>query len=176
MPAEKLIFIDETGAATNMARPRGRAPRGERLVVAVPHGHWRSTTLVAAPDLRGVRCGNVFDGPLDGACFEAFVGRTLLPTLGAGDVVIADNLSGHKGRRVRELVESAGARPLFLPPQGPDFNPIGNAFSKVKGALRSAAARTVDALWGSVQPALDLVAAGDAAGYFGHCGYPLDPG
>jgi transposase len=169
----RLVFIDETWAKTNMTRPRGRCPAGERLVAAVPHGHWRTTTLVAALDRRGVRCSMTLDGAVNRAAFEAFVEQVLVPTLVPGDVVVLDNLSSHKGPRVRDLVGAAGATVLYLPPYSPDLNPIEPAFAKLKHPLRSAGHRTVDALWRDVQRMLDRITPGDAAHFFRHCGYPL---
>jgi len=169
----RLVFIDETWAKTNMTRARGRAPVGERLVAAVPHGRWRTTTLVAALGHAGVRCAMTLDGPVNRAAFEAFVATVLVPTLAAGDVVVMDNLSSHKGPRVRELVEAAGATLVYLPPYSPDLNPIEMAFSKLKQLMRSAAHRTVDALWRDVQRMLDLITPDDAANFIRHCGYTL---
>lgn len=169
----RLVFVDETWAKTNMTRPRGRAPVGERLVAAVPHGHWKTTTLVAALDRRGVRCSATVDGAVNGQIFEAFVGQVLVPSLSAGDVVVMDNLSSHKGAGVRRAVESAGASVLYLPPYSPDLNPIEMAFAKLKGLMRSAGHRTIDALWKDVQRMLDLVTSCDAAGFLRHCGYTL---
>ena len=169
----RLVFVDETWAKTNMARLRGRAPVGERLVAAVPHGHWRTTTLVAALDHRGVRCSTTVDGAVNRDVFEAFVGQVLVPTLSPGDVVVMDNLSSHKGPRVRALAEAAGARVLFLPPYSPDLNPIELAFAKLKQLLRSAGHRTMAALWADVQRMLDLITPADAAGFVRHCGYTL---
>ena len=169
----RLVFIDETWATTKMARLYGRAPRGERVVGVVPHGHWRTTTLVAALGLGGVRCSMLLDGAVNRLAFEAFVGQVLVPALSPGDVVVMDNLSSHKGPRVRELVEAAGATVVYLPPYSPDLNPIEPAFAKVKQALRSAAHRTAEALWSSMQGVLDRVTAGDADGFFRHCGYTL---
>ena len=169
----KLVFIDETWARTNMTRLRGRCPAGERLVAAVPHGHWRTTTLVAALDHRGVRCAATLDGPVNRDAFEAFVEQVLAPSLAAGDVVVMDNLSSHKGPRVRERIEAAGATLVFLPPYSPDLNPIELAFAKLKQLIRSAAHRTADALWGDVQRMLDLITPDDAANFIRHCGYTL---
>ena len=167
----KLVFIDETWAKTNMTRTRGRCPSGARLVAAVPHGHWKTTTLVAALGHAGVRCAMTLDGPVNRAAFEAFVESILVPTLTPGDVVVMDNLSSHKGPRVRELVEAAGAGVVYLPPYSPDLNPIELAFSKLKHLMRSAAHRTADALWADVQRMLDLITPDDAAGFYRHCGY-----
>ena len=171
----RLVFVDETWATTAMTRLRGRAPSGRRLVAAVPQGHWQTTTLLAALDRSGVRCSMLLDGAVNRDAFEAFVAQVLVPTLRPGDVVVMDNLSSHKGPRVRELVEAAEATLLYLPPYSPDLSPIEPAFSKVKQALRGLEARTSALLWSSMRGVLDLItagdAAGDAAGYFRHCGY-----
>lgn len=169
----KIVFLDETWAKTNMTRLRGRAPLGQRLVEKVPHGHWKTTTLIAALDRGGVRCAATVDGAVNRDVLEAFVERVLVPTLSRGDVVVLDNLSSHKGQRARELVESAGATLLFLPPYSPDLNPIEPAFFKIKQRLRSAGHRTLDALWSDVQRVLDLITPTDAANFFRHCGYTL---
>ena len=172
-PAQRLIFIDETWAKTNMTRLRGRAPLGERLVAKVPQGHWKTTTLIAALDASGLRCSTVVDGAVNSDVFEAFVQQVLCPQLRSGDVVVLDNLSSHKRKRTRELIESAGAQLLFLPPYSPDLNPIEMVFSKVKQLLRSLACRTREALWNMMQSVLDRVTASDAAHCFRHCGYTL---
>jgi len=169
----KLVFVDETWAKTNMARLRGRAPVGERLVEKVPHGHWRTTTLIAALDHRGVRCPTTVDGAVNRDVFEALVEQVLCPSLTAGDVVILDNLSSHKGAGAKALVEARGATLLFLPPYSPDLNPIELAFAKLKQLLRSAGHRTMTALWSDVQRMLDLITPGDAANFVRHCGYTL---
>jgi transposase len=124
---ERLVFIDETWASTNMARSHGRAPRGERLRMAVPHGHWKTTTLVAGLGVGGVVAPWVLDGPINGNAFETYVDKILVPELRRGDIVVMDNLSSHKRPEVRALIEAAGARLLFLPPYSPDFNPIEKA-------------------------------------------------
>jgi hypothetical protein len=120
---ERLVFIDETWASTNMARRHGRCARGERLRVGVPHGHWKTTTLVAGLKASGIVAPFVLDRPINRIAFETYVGRVLVPELRPGDIVIMDNLSSHKGPRVREMIEAAGASLLFLPPYSPDFNP-----------------------------------------------------
>lgn len=171
--ARRLIFIDETWAKTNMTRLRGRAPVGERLIDKAPHGHWQTTTLIAALGIEGVRCSTVVDGAVNGDVFEAFVKQVLVPELRPGDVVVLDNLSSHKRQRVRTLIESAGAELLFLPPYSPDFNPIEMIFAKVKQLLRSLACRSRDALWQAMQSVLDRVTATDAVNCFRHCGYTL---
>lgn len=167
----RLIFIDETWAKTNMTRLRGRALRGERLIDKVPHGHWLTTTLIGALGVDGVRCSTVVDGPVNADVFEAFVAQVLCPALKPGDIVVMDNLSSHKSARVRTLIESCGAELHFLPPYSPDYSPIEPAFSKIKQRLRSLALRTRDALWQSMQTVLNTVTASDANNFFAHCGY-----
>ena len=156
-----------------MTRLRGRAPRGERLLAKVPHGHWKTTTLIAALGVNGMRCSTVVDGAINADVFEAFVQQVLVGQLKSGDVVVLDNLSSHKRSRTRELIESAGARLLFLPPYSPDLNPIELVFSKVKQLLRSLACRTREALWQTMQSVLDQISAADATHCFKHCGYTL---
>jgi transposase len=172
-PAGRLIFIDETWAKTNMTRIRGRAPIGQRLLAKVPHGHWKTTTLIAALCLGGIRCSTVVDGAINADLFEAFVEQVLVPQLRAGDVVIVDNLSSHRRRRTAQLIEAAGATLLFLPPYSPDLNPIEMVFSKIKQLLRSMGCRTREALWNAMQSVLDRVSASDATNCFSHCGYTL---
>lgn len=156
-----------------MTRLRGRAPRGERLIDKTPHGHWKTTTLIAALDLEGMRCSTVVDGAVNGDVFEAFVEQVLVPGLRPGDVVIMDNLSSHKRQRIREMIEKVGARLVFLPAYSPDLNPIELVFAKVKQLLRSLACRTRDALWKAMQSVLNQVTPSDAANCFKHCGYSL---
>ena len=131
---QRLVFIDETGATTKMARTRGRAPRGERLRAGVPHGHWKTTTFVGGLRLGGMTAPMVLDGPMTSAWFLAYVEQILVPTLRSGDVVILDNLPAHKGAAVRNAVEAAGARLLFLPPYSPDFNAIEKRLLQAQGA------------------------------------------
>ena len=157
-----------------MTRLRGRAPRGKRLIDKIPHGHWRTTTLIAALGITGVRCSTVVDGAINGDVFEAFVEQVLVPELRSSDVVIMDNLSSHKRRRIRELIEATGAHLVFLPPYSPDLNPIEMIFAKVKQSLRSLACRTRDALWEAMQSVLDRVTTSDAANCYKHCGYTLN--
>jgi DDE superfamily endonuclease len=123
----RLVFIDETGASTKMARLRGRAPRGERLRASVPHGHWKTTTFVAGLRLTGLTAPMVLDGPMDRSAFLAYAEHILAPTLSEDDIVIMDNLPAHKGDEIRLIIESTGAKLMFLPPYSPDFNPIENA-------------------------------------------------
>jgi transposase len=159
-----------------MTRLRGRAPRGERLIAKVPHGHWQTTTLIGALGLDGVRCSTVVDGPVNADVFTAFVEQVLASELSPGDVVVMDNLSSHKGVRIRRAIEARGARLVYLPPYSPDFNPIEMVFSKIKQALRSLACRTREALWTAMQSVLDLVVPADALNCFRHCGYSLRVG
>ena len=168
---ERLVFIDETWASTNMARRYGRAPRGQRLRVAIPHGHWKTTTFVAGLRQDGIVAPFVLDGPINRHAFEIYVERVLVPELRPGDVVVMDNLSSHKGPRVRELIEAAGASLLYLPPYSPDFNPIENAFAKLKALLRKAAERTVDGLWAAIGRLLDAFTPAECANYFAAAGY-----
>lgn len=166
-----LVFVDETGASTKMARLNGRAPKGERLRMSVPHGHWKTTTFVGGLQLTGMAAPLVIDGPMTGAWFETWVTQALAPTLRPGDVVILDNLPAHKGAGARAAIEAVGARLLFLPPYSPDFNPIENAFAKLKAMLRKAAARTIDELWRAIGQAIDLFTPGECANYFAAAGY-----
>jgi transposase len=140
------VFIDETWATTTLTRLRGRALRGQRVVEAVPHGHWKTTTLIAALDAQGIRCSMVLDGAVNASAFEAFVREVLVPTLRPGDLVILDNLSSHKGARIGERIRAAQAELLYLPPYSPDLNPIENAFNKIEQALRSLGLRIMTEL------------------------------
>jgi transposase len=168
---ERLVFIDETWASTNMARLRGRAPKGERLRAGVPFGHWKTTTFVAGLRPSGIVAPFVLDGPINRRAFETYVEKVLVPELEAGDVVVMDNLSSHKGPHVREMLEKAGAALLYLPPYSPDFNPIENAFAKLKAHLRKAAERNVDALWSAIGRIVDLYAPHECVNYFTAAGY-----
>ncbi len=168
---ERLVFIDETWASTNMARRYGRAPRGERLRVGVPHGHWKTTTFVAGLRLTGMVAPMVLDGPINGVSFQAYVDQVLVPELRPDDIVIMDNLGSHKGAGVREAIEAAGASLLYLPPYSPDFNPIENAFSKLKALLRKAAERTIDGLWNTIGALLPAFTPQECANFFAAAGY-----
>jgi transposase len=128
---EKLVFLDETGATTKMARLYGRALRGERCRAAVPHGHWKTTTFTAGLRSGGLAAPMILDGPMDGSAFRAYVTQVLVPELAPGDTVIMDNLPAHKVRGVRDAIEAAGAKLIYLPPYSPDFNPIEMAFAKL---------------------------------------------
>ena len=156
-----------------MTRLRGRSKKGQRLLAKVAHGHWKTTTLIAALGVGGVRCSTVVDGAVNADVFQAFVGQVLLPTLRPGDVVILDNLSSHKRQQTRELSEQVGVELVFLPQYSPDLNPIKRVFAKVKQLLRSLEARTREALWTAMQGVLDRVTGSDALNCFRHCGYTL---
>jgi len=169
-----LVLIDETWAKTNMARTHGRCRRGKRLRMGMPHGHWRTTTLVAGLTMRGIVAPFVLSGPINRAAFEAYIERVLVPELRPGDVVVMDNLSSHKRPRTKALIEGAGAQLLFLPPYSPDFNPIENAFSKLKALLGKPAERTVDGLWSTIGKIVDLFSPAECANYFSACGYDPD--
>ena len=140
-----------------MARLHGRAPRGERLRAGIPFGHWKTTTFVAGLRLTGMTAPMVLDGPMNGAAFLAYVRQVLVPELTPGDIVIMDNLSAHKACQVRDAIEAAGARLLYLPPYSPDFNPIENAFAKA--LLRKACERSVEGLWHLIGQLIDAPSA-----------------
>jgi len=167
----RLVFIDETGATTKMARRHGRAPRGQRLKLSVPYGHWKTTTFVGGLRLGGMTAPMVLDGPMTGDWFLTYVEQVLVPTLRPGDVVILDNLGAHKSTAVRAAIEAAGASLRFLPPYSPDLNPIENAFAKLKALLRKAAARTIDELWNAIAKAIDTFQPHECANYFSAAGY-----
>jgi transposase len=171
MNPAKLVFIDETWATTNMTRQRGRCPRGQRLVAAVPHGHWKTSTFVAALRTTGLTAPLVLDGAMNGEAFRAYVEQFLAPTLVPGEVVIMDNLSSHKVAGVREAIEARGASLLYLPPYSPDLNPIEQSFSKLKALIRKAAARTRDALWNAIGQCLPRFPPRECANYFAEAGY-----
>ena len=159
----RLVFIDETWAKTNMGRTHGRCPRGERLRMGFPHGHWKTTTFIGALTTRGMVAPFVISGPISRDAFEAYVERVLASELRPGDIVVMDNLSSHKGPRARALIEAAGAELRFLPPYSPDFNPIENAFAKLKALLRKAAERTVEGLWSTIGRIADLFSPDECA-------------
>jgi transposase len=157
-----------------MARLRGRAPRGERLRAGIPQGHWKTTTFVAGLRLTGMTAPMVLDGPMNRPAFLAYVRQVLVPELEPSDIVIMDNLPAHKGHQVREAIEAAGAILLYLPPYSPDFNPIENAFAKLKALLRKAAERTVDGLWRLIGILIDTFSPQECANYFKAAGYEPD--
>jgi transposase len=154
-----------------MVRLYGRAPRGQRLIGHVPHGHWQTSTFLAALRRDAITAPCVIDGPINGETFQAWVEQFLVPTLAAGDIVIMDNLGSHKGPAVRAAIEAAGATLLYLPPYSPDFNPIEQAFAKLKALLRKLAARSVDALWLGVGLLLQRFSSNECANLFTNAGY-----
>lgn len=168
----KLVFIDETWLATNMARRYGRSAKGERLKAPVPHGHWKTTTFLAGLGQHGVIAPLVLDGPIDGECFRAWVEQFLAPALSPGQIVVMDNLASHKVAGIRMAIEACGAELLYLPPYSPDLNPIEMLFAKLKALIRKAAARTRETLWSAVADALKCFAPPECRNYFAHAGYP----
>jgi transposase len=156
-----------------MARRYGRAPRGRRLLASVPHGHWKTSTFLAALRHDAITAPCVIDGPINGQAFRAYVEQFLVPTLAAGDIVIMDNLGSHKGDAVRAAIESVGAQLLFLPPYSPDLNPIEQVFAKLKALLRKEAARTIETLWNAVGHLIQRFSPKECANYFANDGYDL---
>ncbi len=171
-PAQ-LVFIDETWVTTNMTRLRGRCQRGKRLIAAVPHGHWRTSTFVAGLRMSGLTAPLVLDGAMNGEAFLAYVEQILVPTLAPGDIVIMDNLSSHKVAGVRQAIEARGACLLYLPPYSPDLSPIEQAFAKFKALIRKAAARTRELLWNAIGLFLRRFTPQECANYFANAGYVL---
>jgi transposase len=166
----QLIFVDESGAQTNLTRRAGRAPRGERLVDAVPNGHYQLTTMIGAIRLKGLTAGLIFEGPTDTEAFATFVEKILAPQLRRGDVVVMDNLSSHKPQRIATALERVGAKLWYLPPYSPDFNPIEKMWSKLKCAIRGSAARTQLKLWNAIGRAWKTVQPSEIQAYFQSCG------
>jgi transposase len=154
-----------------MARLRGRAPRGQRCRAAIPHGHWKTTTLTAGLRINRLAAPMVIDGPMDGEAFLAYVKRLLVPELTPGDIVVMDNLPAHKVSGIRKAIEAVGAHLLYLPPYSPDFNPIEQAFAKLKAQLRTAAARTIPDLWQAIANAIDTFTDTECRNYFAAAGY-----
>ncbi len=154
-----------------MTRLRGRALKGERCLASVPHGHWKTTTFTGALRNNGMTAPFVLDGPMDGEAFLVYVRQILVPTLKSGDIVIMDNLPAHKVLGVREAIEEVGAELRYLPPYSPDFNPIENAFSKLKALLRKAAARSRDELWLAIAVAIQAFTPDECTNYFSAAGY-----
>jgi transposase len=168
---DRLVFIDETGASTKMARLGGRALRGTRCVAAVPHGHWKTTTFVGALRTTGMTAPMVLDGAMDGPAFTAWVEEFLVPTLRPGDIVVMDNLPAHRRAEVGLAIAAAGAHLMYLPPYSPDLNPIEMVFAKLKAVLRRAAARSLEALWGAIADALATFTAEECVNFFAAAGY-----
>ena len=168
------MFIDETGASTNLARQSGRCRRGRRLRAAIPHGHYKTVTLVAGLRLSGLVAQKAFDKAMNAAIFADWVERCLVPRLLPGDVVAMDNLSSHKGPRVEQLVEAAGATLRYLPPYSPDMNPIEKAYSKLKAFLRKIAERSVAGLMSALEACAAIFKPAECENYFKACGYDAD--
>jgi transposase len=168
---ERLVFLDETWTKTNMSPLRGWRRRGERLHAKVPHGHWKTLTFVAALRCGGIDAPCVFDGPINGESFKAYVEHVLAPVLRPGDIIVMDNLGSHKGSAIRRAIRAAGAHLLFLPPYSPDLNPIEQVFAKLKTLLRKAEERTVDGLWRRIGGLLDTFTPGECANYLQNAGY-----
>jgi len=167
----RLVFIDETWTKTNLTRLYGWAPRGRRLINKVPHGHWKTQTVLAALRCDRLEAPCLFDGPINGERFLAYVERFLVPALKPNDIVVADNLGSHKGKAVRRAIKSAGARLLFLPKYSPDLNPIEQVFAKLKGFVRKATPRTFDAVSDALADALAEFFPSECANYLANSGY-----
>jgi len=167
------VFLDESGASTQMTRNYGRAPSGERVAEATPQSHWHTVTMLAALTTQGLQAPMTIESPTDGDVFLSYLEQVLCPQLRPGQVVIMDNLSAHKVVGVQQLIAATGARLLYLPPYSPDFNPIEQAWSKIKQWLRSAKARSLEALEGAIAEALRAITADNASAWFSHCGYGL---
>jgi transposase len=168
---QRLVFIDETWTKTNMAPLRGWAPRGQRFVAKVPHRRWKTMTFLAALRHDRIEAPWLLEGPIDGESFRTYVERVLAPTLRQGDIVIMDNLGSHKGKAVRELIRSTGAKLFFLPKYSPDLNPIEQVFAKLKHLLRKAAARTVETVCAAIGKILSTYTPAECANYFRNSGY-----
>ena len=167
---ERLVFVDETGTKTNMARLRGRVPKGQRLPAAISWGHWQTTTFLASLRTTGLTAPMVLDGTIHGDAFKAYAKQLLVPSLKPRDIVIMDNLSSHKAAGVREDIKAAKAYLLYLPSCSPDLNPIELAFSKLKALLRKAAARSLEDLEQAIAEAIDQFLPQDCTSFFKHAG------
>jgi transposase len=167
----RLVFIDETWTRTNMAPLRGWAPRGSRLIAKVPHGRWKTMTFLAALRHDRITAPWLLEGPIDGESFTTYVEKVLLPTLQPGDIVIMDNLGSHRGKIIRQLIRSAGAKLFLLPKYSPDLNPIEQVFAKLKHLLRKAAARTVETVCAAIGELLGAFTSDECANYFQNSGY-----
>ena len=171
MDLTRLVFVDESGAKTNMTRLYSRAIAGQRAIDNTPCGHWCTTTMISSVRLDGSTACMVVDGATTTDIFEAYIKQILVPSLKAGDVVVLDNLAAHKSQQVRELIKSVGAELWYLPAYSPDLNPIEKMWSKIKSILRTLKARTEEALIHAIAKALEMVTASDAKGWFESCGY-----
>jgi transposase len=168
---DKLVFIDETWVKTNMAPLRGWGPKGERIKAYAPHGRWQTLTFLGALRTSGLTAPCVFDGPINGEAFRAWVEQVLVPTLIPGEIVMMDNLGSHKGPDVRQMIRNAGARLWFLPAYSPDFNPIEQTFSKIKEAMRKAQQRTIDAVIAETGRIVQAISPAECRNYIVGAGY-----
>jgi transposase len=173
LDARRLVFVDEMGTNTSLSPLYAWAPRGERVSCSVPRNRGPNTTLLSSMSVEGMGTSLAVEGATNREVFETYVQRVLAPTLRPGQVVVMDNLTAHKGDRVKELIEEQGCELLYLPPYSPDFNPIEEAFSKIKGLVRKAEARTREALVEAIGMGISLLTAEDARGFFDHCGYTI---
>lgn len=167
----RLVFIDETWIKTNMAPLRGWGEKGKRLRGFAPHGRWRTMTFLAALRCDQLTAPCVFDGPINGECFRAYVDQQLITTLKPGDIVIMDNLGSHKSKAVRDAIKAVGARLWFLPPYSPDLNPIEQTFSKIKHWMRAAQKRTIEEAWRHVGHLVGSITSNECENYFKNSGY-----
>lgn len=171
LEADKLIFLDESGSNIALTRLYARAPKGKRARGSIPRNRRKNTTLLASLSLQGIGETMIIEGAANAQLFESYIEQILAPSLQKGQIVIMDNLSIHKGQKVRQVIEAKGCHLLFLPAYSPDFSPIEEAFSKIKARLRSVGARTQEALQEALAQALLTVTTTDASGWFKHCGY-----
>ena len=173
LEAQRLVFVDEMGTNTSMAPAHAWAPKGQRAYWSVPRNRGANTTVLSGMSMEGMGPSLTVEGATTSVVFEAYVEQVLAPTLRRGQVVVMDNLTAHRGERVRELIEGRGCQLIYLPSYSPDFNPIEEAFSKIKGLVRKAEARTREALVEAIGSALSAITAKDAHGFFEHCGYRM---
>ena len=183
LEADRLVFVDgeadrgrrprkpPNGIKTDMAPLRGWAEKGKRLKGFAPHGRWRTMTFLAGLRTDGLSAPYVFDGPINGSCFQAWVEQLLVPTLRPGDIVILDNLGSHKGKAVRHAIRGAGARLWFLPAYSPDLNPIEQTFAKIKHWMRDAQKRSVDDTWRHLGTLIDTIGPDECQNYIRNAGY-----
>jgi transposase len=171
LDAHSLVFVDEMGTNTSLSPLYGWSRKGERIYCSVPRNRGKNTTLLSSMSMEGMGPSLAVEGATNSQVFQTYVERVLAPTLRRGQVVVMDNLSAHKGERVRELIEGRGCDLLYLPPYSPDYNPIEEAFSKIKALIRKAEARSREALLEAIGTAISALSAEDARGYFEHCGY-----
>jgi transposase len=171
LDARSLVFVDEMGTNTSLSPVYGWSRKGERAHCLVPRNRGKNTTVLASMSLEGMGSSLAVEGATTSAVFETYVERVLAPTLRQSQVVVMDNLSAHKGERIRELIEQRGCELLYLPSYSPDLNPIEEAFSKIKGLLRKAESRSREALLEAIGAALSIISDQDARGFFEHCGY-----